>query len=141
MWIQKLSRSSIIRALKILRRPNIGEIFGKMTEKPKVKRSVSCCVPDCPTGLVSHPEERSPTFPFPIDLEVRNLWLKRINREFPNGISNHRVCERHFLPDDLLRDEDNLTQRGKKRAFRQLKPQAIPSQNLSCEIKVKDNYL
>ena len=107
----------------------------KSKSKSKSKKSKGCCVPDCPTGLKGYPEERSSTFPFPKDLEVQKQWVERINREFLTGISYHRVCERHFLPQDLVPAEDNLTFRGKKKVFKKLKDDAIPSQNLNNSVK------
>ena len=113
--------------------PHENEFFGNSKMS---KSSRKCSALDCPTGLKSHPEERSPTFPFPKDLEIRKQWIIRLNREFSKGTANHRVCERHFLPDDFVPDEENLTIEGKKKVFKRLKDHAVPSQNLSNSQKL-----
>ena len=103
------------------------------TKIPKPKRSASCSVLDCPTGLRSHPEERHPTYHFPYDPAVEKEWVDILKRDFPNGTANARVCARHFLPNDFVPDEENLTQKGKRKLRPSLKWNAIPTQNLCSE--------
>ena len=86
-----------------------------------------CVVSGCQTGSQSHKGPPYQTFGFPKNEKLRNKWLKRINRKGFVISKASRVCERHFVEDYFIPDEDNLSSKNKVKKKRKLKELAVPS--------------
>lgn len=61
----------------------------------------TCCVPGCRTGYRSS-KRKGRLFQFPSDPTLRNKWIAAIPRLNWTVSYNHRVCEKHFSPNDFV---------------------------------------
>ena len=91
----------------------------------------TCCVPGCRSGYSSSPKVPNVTFhKFPADKDRRDLWIRRIHRDFIPGEA-HRVCSRHFRESDFKTTSADTNQRRKRTndqlSRRVLKTTAFPS--------------
>ena len=77
------------------------------------------------------------SFSFPQDSKLREKWLKLLNREDYVLTVNSCFCSKHFAEDAFISKAENVTKKGKPRARRTLKPQAIPTLFLRPEKKNK----
>lgn len=69
----------------------------------KLTMVYTCCVPECDTGYKScKTTEKTQLFKIPSEHTVRRKWLDAIPRQDWVVTNNHRVCARHFTPDDFV---------------------------------------
>ena len=88
-----------------------------------------CTIVGCRTGYKGQ-NKGLQTFQLPKSKHLRELWLKKINRENFTPSNHTVVCERHFRVIDCVPDHENLGYRGRPKKKRTLKPTAIPSKFL-----------
>ena len=65
-----------------------------------------CCVPNCRgnyLGTKEHTEEKVSVFGFPTDPERRAKWVRMIPREGLEVNDRTVVCEKHFVPEFIIR--------------------------------------
>ena len=65
-----------------------------------------CCVPNCRGNYVktkTYAEEKVSVFGFPLDPERRAKWVRMIPREGLEVNDRTVVCEKHFLPEFIIR--------------------------------------
>ena len=106
-------------------------------------RMPTCCVPGCRSGYSSSPKLPNVTFHnFPKDIDRRDLWIRRIHRDFIPGDA-HRVCSLHFCDSDFKSTSADTNQRRKRPheqlSRRFLKETAFPSlfENLPSYLSVE----
>ena len=95
-----------------------------------------CCkVNGCNVGSRCYKGPKYQLFAFPKDEENQQVWLDRIQR--PDLISNvtrdTRICERHFMEEAFVPEEENVDSFNRKRVFKRLKPKAFPTLHLGLE--------
>ena len=95
-----------------------------------------CTIVGCRTGYKGQ-NKGLQTFQLPKSKHLRELWLKKINRENFTPSNHTVVCERHFRVIDCVPDHENLGYRGRPKKKRTLKPTAIPSKFLVPNIEYK----
>lgn len=70
--------------------------------------ATACCVPGCRTGKKPNkkfPEKvKLPTFSFPTEPDLRQLWIEAIPKEGFKLSKQSRVCLAHFLPEHIKRN-------------------------------------
>lgn len=98
----------------------------------------TCCVPKCRSGYKSAKRDikgsraKVPIFKFPRDENLRQKWMRAIPRMCWGLSKNHRICGKHFSPDDFFTESSDtnltrLTSRTLPSLLRvRLKPGAIP---------------
>ena len=78
-----------------------------------------CCVSGCRSNYRTSgqigPTPYVPTFSFPKDEDLRNEWIRRINRDNLKLTKNTVLCIKHFEECDL---NHNLSQNPQKPDFR-----------------------
>lgn len=62
----------------------------------------SCVVPGCTTGYGGVNPEKKHFFSIPKDTERQALWKKAFQRDDKFVTTKAYVCEKHFVPDDIL---------------------------------------
>ena len=64
----------------------------------------TCCVPECKSGYKSakSQNEKIQLFRFPTDASLQKQWISSIPRSNWKLTANHRVCSKHFTPDDFI---------------------------------------
>ena len=110
----------------------------------------TCCVPNCNTGYRSNKsEEKVSLFRFPLDKNMRVLWVRAIPRENLIITTSSRVCAKHFNNNDFQTTSSDLCESRRKKRDKQqlkklrLKATAVPStfpglpKYLSKQIPVK----
>ncbi|KAH9382580.1 hypothetical protein HPB48_010346 [Haemaphysalis longicornis] len=94
-----------------------------------------CCVPRCNGNYDSGPRVHVPAFPK--DELAGQRWIRAIPRDNLSVSKHSKVCERHFKPDDILREGshvDEVTGRTVTAPLSQvrLRPDAVPTIFPSC---------
>ena len=90
-----------------------------------------CCVPECKSGYRSA-KQKVALFGFPKESGLRQKWIDAIPRKSWVLSSNHRVCAKHFAPDDFVRESCDLRARRKRKRDSvnlerlRLKPAVVP---------------
>ena len=79
-----------------------------------------CCVVGCKSNYDST-NEKFPTFAFPKNIDLCNLWLKAIGRENFNPTKYSVVCSKHFIPELIT------TKGSKLKAKSVLKENSVPT--------------
>lgn len=89
----------------------------------------TCCVPCCRSNYKPTKKELQsssgakieyvPVFRFPGELELKQTWIRKINRQNFNYTTKSVVCVKHFRETDIIRREDSRKL--------QLKSDAVPS--------------
>ena len=88
----------------------------------------------CSVVICKSPQDAS-YFKFPSDPALCKRWERACRRLKPLNTKNARVCDRHFQPEDFVRDLKNeLLNRSIKK---KLKPGVAPTVNLRPNEKVR----
>ena len=118
-------------------------------KKKKKKENEECSEPEdgtsCTEGEIPCAEEEIPgtkeasiaVFKFPShdeEPERRAQWIARVPRDYwkPDATAKIFLCEKHFMPDDIVEESQDTNPRRKKKrkteklARKQLKPDAMP---------------
>ena len=53
-----------------------------------------CCVVNCRSNYVG--QEHNAVFSFPTDFDIRNRWIKFVNRKDRQPPSSSVICSKHF---------------------------------------------
>ena len=62
----------------------------------------TCCALGCKTGYKSEKNSKKHTlFGFPNDEKLKQIWIAAISCKSWEINKNHKVCSRHFIPDDI----------------------------------------
>ena len=67
------------------------------------------------------------SFKLPKDPQMRELWLKQLNREDYIPTQNTVFCQKHFAEDAFVCEEENFNARKKPKLRRSLKKLAYPT--------------
>ncbi|KAH7953539.1 hypothetical protein HPB49_009731 [Dermacentor silvarum] len=89
-----------------------------------------CCVPRCRGNYTG--DTKVHVFKFPRDQALRDAWIHAVPRENLTVTEHSRVCELHFMDEDIIRDAthtDQATVRVMKVPLShvRLRPDAVPS--------------
>ena len=86
----------------------------------------SCKVNGCNVGSRCYKGPKYRLFNFPKDEENRQVWLDRIQRPDLNVTNNTRICERHFVPEAFI-SEDEKRSKKRERVRKTVEPKAFPT--------------
>ena len=87
-----------------------------------------CCVFECKYGNRSYHGPPRTTHQFPkVQTKMYRKWVKAINIVRFSPSKKSYVCGIHFKPEDYVKPEENLNNKGKPKIRSTLKPTAIPS--------------
>ena len=86
-----------------------------------------CQVDGCLVGSPCNKGEKFTLFSFPKDENLKRQWCSAIGRNPASITSNHRVCARHFVSEDLERKPDS---QGRMPKLSKPSATAVPSIHL-----------
>ena len=98
------------------------DVGGPSNESVSNKKREECEIESCDAPV-------EPLFPFPEDTNRVMAWYLAHSKWKGNKIKDAKVCSSHFLEDDIEK-ELYLSTKGVEVEKRNLKPDAVPSQNL-----------
>ena len=110
-----------------------------------MKMGKKCCVPGCKSGYDSVKPEREKVsfFMFPMDTDIRNEWIQKIQRPDWEPTQNSTICSLHFKENDFqIYSQDLQTRRKESRLSeellrKKLLPHAVPSLFSKFPYKIK----
>ncbi|KAH7959393.1 hypothetical protein HPB49_010801 [Dermacentor silvarum] len=89
-----------------------------------------CCVPRCRGNYTG--DTKVHVFKFPRDQALRDAWILAVPRENLTVTEHSRVCELHFMDEDIIRDATHTDQATGRvmtvpLSHVRLRPDAVPS--------------
>ncbi|KAH7953612.1 hypothetical protein HPB49_010597 [Dermacentor silvarum] len=89
-----------------------------------------CCVPRCRGNYTG--DMKVHVFKFPRDQALRDAWIRAVPRENLTVTEHSRVCELHFMDEDIIRDATHTDQATGRvmtvpLSHVRLRPDAVPS--------------
>lgn len=89
-----------------------------------------CCVPRCRGNYTG--DTKVHVFKFPRDHALRDAWIRAVPRENLTVTEHSRVCELHFMDEDIIRDATHTDQATGRvmtvpLSHVRLRPDAVPS--------------
>ncbi|KAH7953124.1 hypothetical protein HPB49_004983 [Dermacentor silvarum] len=89
-----------------------------------------CCVPRCRGNYTG--DTKVHVFKFPRDQALRDAWIRAVPRENLTVTEHSRVCELHFMDEDIIRDATHTDQATGRvmtvpLSHVRLRPDAVPS--------------
>ena len=85
-----------------------------------------CAIFNCQSGFPNS-EEKVRLLSFPKSKIYCQKWIEAVNREKFTVTKDSYICEKHFKDTDWVPPELNVTKRGKAKAKKTLKENAVPS--------------
>ena len=73
-----------------------------------------CCVFNCRSNYIGQ-EQRNAVFTFPADVDMRNRWIKFVNRKDWQPSSSSVICVKHFEDKYLKKGEQDKRYRLDKK--------------------------
>ena len=95
----------------------------------------NCSVKGCLVGAEGYKGPKFKLFVFPQDEEEKKVWLDRIQRPDMNVTKNSRICERHFVPEAFI-SEDEKRSKKRERVRKTVKPKAFPTLFLGSKVSL-----
>ena len=97
-----------------------------------------CAIYNCQSGYGRNSERGVRLLAFPKGLTCQK-WIEAVNRENFTVTKDSYICEKHFKETDWVPREHDVTKRGKPKAKRTLKENAVPSLYLRGGAPEKSN--